>query len=204
MIPSEGGSLGSSPFAKEPRGRGVVWMRRIANIGFAIAALYFVYLVSILVVASNVNSKLEGEKLGAVQVEDVAQPVTGVTESALVKTDLWSASKNHRQVVVLWATWCGPCHSLLMDLKDEVAAGRLNADFITAVSMVEPLSDVAAYLQKTSLPFRVALDRKGDLARRVKLQGTPTVVFLDDQGDIHKITTGGFGLSGKISDFLKP
>lgn len=177
-------------------------MRRIANVGFAIAALYFVYLVAILAVASNVNSEFEGQALGAVQVEDIASAKTDT--ASLLKTDLWSEALHQKQVVVLWATWCGPCHSLLMDLAEEVAAGNLDSKFITAVSMAEPLKDVAAYLEKYPLPFRVALDRAGDLARRVKLQGTPTVMFLDESGVIRKVTTGGFGLPGKIADFVRP
>lgn len=184
----------SSPFAKSPRGRGVVWMRRIANGGFAIAALYFAYLVGILVVSAMNNSEFEGQKLGPVEIENVA-----MTE----KTPLWSEGVARKQVVVLWATWCGPCHSLLMDLKEEVAHGALKAENVVAVSLAEPATDVAAYLAKTPLPFRVALDRDGALARRLKVSGTPTVMFLDENGVIRMVSTGGLGLSGKIARFLQ-
>lgn len=150
------------------KGRGVRWMRRLANIGFGIAALYFVYLVSILVIASRTNAELEGQPIGDVSVEILRPSTNGalVTESAnaadddavssvsfgysLDKANVWSATAK-KQVVVLWATWCGPCHSLLADLKEEVAGGKLAAENVLAVSMVEPLSDVAAYLTKTPL-----------------------------------------------------
>jgi hypothetical protein len=62
---------------------------------------------------------------------------------------------------------------------------------------------VAAFLEQWPLPFRVALDREGALAKRIKLQGTPTVIFLSANGTIEKITTGGFNLAEKIVAFEK-
>lgn len=184
------------PMARAPKGKGVIWMRRIANIGFGIAALYFVYLVAILLIAARNNSEFEGQLLGPIEVEYL-------NAGQLTAANLWSEATSKKQVVVLWATWCGPCHSLLMDLKDEIAEGRLRAEDFLAVSIAEPLTDVSAYLQKTPLPFRVALDREGVLARRLKLSGTPTVVFLDEGGVIRNVSTGGFGLTRKVADFLK-
>ncbi len=179
-------------------------MRRIANVGFGIAALYFVYLVAILLISLKVNSEFEGQPLGDVAIEMVSAPGKVIAvESALAKENLVAAVGAERQAVVLWATWCGPCHSLLMDLKSEVAAGRLRPETVLAVSVAEPYKDVAAYLGETSLPFRTALDREGSLARRMKLRGTPTVVFLNANGVIEKVSTGGLGLSGKILDFVK-
>lgn len=166
-------------------------MRRIANVGFAIAALYFVYLIVILVNAARVNASFEGQALGPVQVESLPDGAKAELQSPL-----------RRQVVVLWATWCGPCHALLLDLKGEVEAGRLQAADLVAVSIAEPRKDVEAYLEQWPLPFRVVLDREGHLAKRVQLQGTPTVMFLDQNGVIQNLVTGGFGLPGKIADFV--
>lgn len=179
--------------ARAPKGRGPVWLRRLANIGFAIAALYFVYLVSLLVVAYRNNQSFEGQPLGPTK-------IVAVPDSAAV--DLEALSADAKTVVILWATWCGPCHSLLMDLKDEVSAGKLNSEKIIAVSMGEPQSDVRAYLERYPLPFRVGVDPEGQLARRLKVSGTPTVVFLGPSSVIVKVSTGGFGLSGKVAEFL--
>lgn len=190
--------------AKAPKGRGVVWMRRIANVGFAISALYFIYLLAIIVVSWRTNSEFQGQSLGDVAVElfgDGSKKVT--SEQDLSKVSLVTLGGHRKQAIVLWATWCGPCHSLLEDLKAEVAAGRLAKESVIAVSMVEPLKDVEAYLAEYPPPFRVALDRQGNLAKRVKLQGTPTVMFLNEAGVIEKITTGGFSLAEKIAVFAK-
>lgn len=193
-------------FTRAPKGRGVYWMRRIANVGFGLAVCYFVYLVVILVLSAKNNAEMEGQKIGDIAVEFVADGTPGATvatEATLTKSSLWTEELRRKQVIVLWATWCGPCHSLLMDLKQEVIAGHLSPESFVAVSIAEPLKDVSAYLQKTPLPFRVALDREGALAKRFKLSGTPTVIFIAEDGGIHKVTTGGFGLPGKVADFLK-
>ncbi len=194
-----------SPEATAPKGRGVIWMRRIANFGFAVSIVYFVYLVAILVISSRVNSEFVGHFIGDVAVEFIGDGTSSRVpdEASLALTPLIGSGTGRKQAVVLWATWCGPCHSLLMNLKEEIAEGRLAKESVLAVSMGEPLRDVAAYLERTPLPFRVALDRQGNLAKRVKLQGTPTVMFLNANGSIEKITTGGIGLAGKISNFAK-
>lgn len=174
-------------------------MRRLANIGFTIAALYFVYLVSLLVVAYRNNKSFEGQPLGPA----VVASVSASGDARSVNIDLEAISAEENTVVVLWATWCGPCHSLLMDLKEEVGAQRLNGNRIVAVSMAEPISDVRAYLEKDPLPFAVGVDPEGQLARRLKVSGTPTVVFLGPSSTIVKVSTGGFGLTGKVTEFLK-
>ncbi len=191
--------------AQAPKGRGVIWMRRVANFGFAVSAVYFVYLVAILVISSGVNSEFEGQVIGDVAVEFITDGTSSKVfdEASLPMTSLIGNGAGRKLAVVLWATWCGPCHSLLMNLNEEIAEGRLAKESVLAVSVGEPLRDVAAYLERTPLTFQVALDRQGNLAKRVKLQGTPTVMFLNANGTVEKITTGGFGLAGKISDFAK-
>ncbi len=179
--------------AAAPKGPAVIWMKRLANIGFGIAAAYFCYLLILLGMAAKNNSEFEGTMIGETQlqqVESVSQVPIDLSQ-VTVKT-----------VVVMWATWCGPCHSLLISLRDEVAAGKISAKDIVAVSMAEPLADVSAYLQKTPLPFSIALDPKGELATKMKISGTPTVILLEPGGKINSVSTGGFRLTSKVVEFL--
>lgn len=181
--------------ARAPKGKGVLLMRRLANIGFAIAGAYFLYLIVLLGLAYKNNLNMAGEALG----EFSLQPIQEVEPAAISALGRNPA----KQVIVMWATWCGPCHSLLVSLRSEAEAGRLDPRSIVAVSMVEPERDVRAYLAKTPLPFNIALDEKGILARRLKVSGTPTVVLMKPQGVIESISTGGFRLSSKTVTFLK-
>ncbi len=181
--------------ARAPKGKGVLWMRRLSNIGFAIAGAYFLYLLVLLGTAYKNNSDMAGGSLGEFALQAI-QEVKPAAISSLGQNEA-------KQVIVMWATWCGPCHSLLVSLKEEVEAGRLDPQAIVAVSMVEPEKDVRAYLEKTPLPFNIALDEKGILARRLKVSGTPTVVLMNPAGVIKSVSTGGFRLSSKTVSFLK-
>lgn len=178
--------------AAAPKGPAIIWMRRLANIGFGIAAAYFCYLLVLLGMAAKNNSEFEGTLIGETQLQQVA--------TASPPIDLSQVTE--KTVVVMWATWCGPCHSLLISLRDEVTAGKISAKSIVAVSMAEPLADVSAYLQKTPLPFAIALDPKGELATKMKVSGTPTVILLEPGGKISSVSTGGFRLTSKVVDFL--
>jgi thiol-disulfide isomerase/thioredoxin len=176
-------------------------MRRLANIGFGIAMLYLVYIVAVLVMAARTNASFEGQELGEFQFSQIAAGASVVSAQGSLAPD--ESLLGEKRVVILWATWCAPCHALLADLKEEVLAGRIKPEVITAVSVAEPEADVRAYLQKTPLPFRVALDPSGELAKRMKLAATPTVVFLDQTGVIESVSTGSFRVATKIIEFFK-
>lgn len=179
-----------------PQGRLALWLKRIANVGFAIAAIYCVYLIALLVLAAKRNSEFEGQPFGTFAIEKY------VAETATVEP-MTLAVSGQRRAVVLWATWCGPCHALLSNLNDEVRNGELRADQVTAISVAEPVGDVTAFLRTTPLPFVIALDREGVVAKALRLSGTPTVVLVDEAGLMQTVSTGGLGLSRKIVSFLK-
>lgn len=196
--------------ANAPKGPAVLWMRRLANIGFGIAAAYFIYLMVLLGMAAKNNSEFQGTMIGETQLQQVASvssdastPGAGTTGTRATTLPLVDLSQvTAKTVVVMWATWCSPCHSLLMALRHEVTEGKISAQDIVAVSMAEPLADVSAYLQKTPLPFSIALDPKGELATKMKVSGTPTVILLEAGGKISSVSTGGFRLTSKVIDFL--
>jgi len=179
--------------AAAPKGPAVVWMRRLANVGFGIAAAYFFYLMVLLGMAAKNNSEFEGTMIGETRLQQVAS-------ASQVPIDLSQVPA--KTVVVMWATWCGPCHSLLISLRDEATAGKISASQIVAVSMAEPIADVTSYLAKTPLPFSIALDPNGELATKMKVSGTPTVILLEAGGKINSVSTGGFRLTSKVIDFL--
>lgn len=171
------------------------WTRRVSNVIFIAMSLYLVYLLMMMGMAYFNNTKLAGQKLGTYPLEIIQEVTPGVVAEL--------NQNSERQVLVMWATWCGPCHSLLTSLAKEVKEGTLDPQRVVAVSMVETEETVRKYLEKTPLPFNIALDEKGVLARRLNVSGTPTVVFLNRNGEIKSVTTGGFGLASKSVSFLK-
>lgn len=194
---SESSSESNSPSTSAIKaGPAAVWMRRLANIGFGIAAVYCVYMIALLLLAMKKNSDFEGQPIGEFTLEQIS------SDRALVPLAFKGPSDTSR-AVILWATWCGPCHSLLSDLRNQAAKGAVDPSRILAVSVGESLADVAAFLETSPMPFQIVLDRQGVLAQAMKLSGTPTVVLVGADGKIQSASTGGFGLASKIVDFLK-
>ncbi len=179
-----------------PQGKLALWLKRIANVGFVIAAVYCVYLIALLVLAAKRNAEFEGQPFGTFAIERYVAATSAVEPMTL-------AVSGERRAIILWATWCGPCHALLSNLNDEVRSGALNAERVIAISVAEPVGDVMAFLKTTPLPFVVALDREGVVAKALRLSGTPTVVLVDEAGKMQTVSTGGLGLSRKVVSFLK-
>ncbi|MBK7891431.1 MAG: TlpA family protein disulfide reductase [Bdellovibrionales bacterium] len=149
-----------------------------------------------MILAAKRNAEFEGQPFGSFAIERYVAATSTVEPMTL-------AVSGEKRAIVLWATWCGPCHALLSNLNDDVRSGELKAEQVTAISVAEPVADVAAFLKTTPLPFVIALDREGVVARALKLSGTPTVVLVDEAGQMQAVSTGGLGLSRKIVSFLK-
>lgn len=91
-------------------------------------------------------------------------------------------------MINFWATSCTTCIKEMPDMvrtynkyKDK------GLDFVAVAMSYDPPNYVLNYAQTRSLPFKVALDTQGDIARsfgEVKL--TPTTFVIDKEGKIIK------------------
>ena len=94
------------------------------------------------------------------------------------------------QVVLVnfWATSCETCVQempMLVETQRKFAP-RGYSTIAVAMSYDHP-NLVAAYAQKNALPFRVALDLSGEIAKRFgNVRFTPTTIILDRRGRIVK------------------
>jgi peroxiredoxin len=92
------------------------------------------------------------------------------------------------QVVLVnfWATTCTTC------IKEMPALVETHQKFATrgyrtiAVAMdYDPPAQVKAYVERTGLPFTIALDARGDVARAFEgVRLTPTTYLIDKRGQI--------------------
>ncbi len=98
--------------------------------------------------------------------------------------------QNKNQVLVFWATWCGPCDVELNRLNQLVKEKKLNGEDIIAVSVMEEAALVADTLKSRDYRFIVALDESGEASKLYQVAGTPTVVLLGADGVIHWKTMG--------------
>ncbi|PHV12695.1 TlpA family protein disulfide reductase [Chitinimonas sp. BJB300] len=97
-----------------------------------------------------------------------------------------AALKGKVVLVNFWATSCGGCMGempKLIETHNKYAAQGFET--IAVAMSYDPPNYVAAYTEKAKLPFFVALDVDGSLAKQfgdVKL--TPTTVLIDKRGNI--------------------
>ncbi|MCL1825148.1 MAG: TlpA family protein disulfide reductase [Betaproteobacteria bacterium] len=92
-------------------------------------------------------------------------------------------------LVSFWATTCSTCIEEMPDLADTYKKfAERGLDIIAVAMEYDPEPQVRAYAEKAALPFKVALDRDGEVA--LNFQGvrmTPTAFLIDRQGRIvHK------------------
>lgn len=110
---------------------------------------------------------------------------------------------NQKTIVVFWATWCGPCKIELNRLNQMMADGAIKSNQLLAVSIQESAETVNTFLEKNPYQFLIALDQSGLVAEKYNVQGTPTVVFLDENGKVDWITTGLSPTLGlRVKNFL--
>ena len=103
------------------------------------------------------------------------------------RTEL-AALRGHVVLVNFWATSCAPC---VEEMPEIVANWRRFSPqgFETlAVSMqYDPPALVSNFAQARALPFGVAIDNTGEIARRLgNVQFTPTSLLINKRGEIVK------------------
>jgi thiol-disulfide isomerase/thioredoxin len=98
-----------------------------------------------------------------------------------------------------WASWCGPCvksfpwmNKIQQQYKDQgftVVSINLDADKVKATQ----------FLKDNPSSFSVIYDSKGSIAKHFSIQGMPTSILINRNGDIEYRHSGFF--TGKIDQY---
>ena len=95
-----------------------------------------------------------------------------------------------KKVLVFWATWCPPCDMELSRINELVKEKRIPAEAILAISMQEEKALVDKTVAERGYQFPVAYDLEGKVSQLYKIQGTPTLVFLNGDKTIRWMSAG--------------
>ena len=104
-----------------------------------------------------------------------------VSPAGLVGKPVW---------VNFWASWCAPCRS---EMPDVIAAYERNRGRGLVLLMVNFGEDEAAarqYAQVSGVPGTIVLDPMKRIAARYHINGLPTHVFVDAQGNVQRVFIG--------------
>jgi len=120
----------------------------------------------------------------------VPRPAAPEVQFAVLSGENFSTSDLRGKVVLVnfWATWCTTCIEEMPKMIDTYRkfAPRGYEMVAVAVQSDHP-NAVAAFAQKRALPFKVALDGNGDIARQFgRVRITPTSFLIDKQGRVLK------------------
>jgi thiol-disulfide isomerase/thioredoxin len=95
--------------------------------------------------------------------------------------------RGHFVVLDFFATWCGPCRESL-PLVEHFAATEPSVR-VLAVDRSEPEQIVAPFVQGPHLKD-VVIDASGAVSRAYNVTGLPTIVGIDDEGNIRNVWLG--------------
>ncbi|MDP2932262.1 MAG: TlpA disulfide reductase family protein [Chloroflexota bacterium] len=102
-----------------------------------------------------------------------------------------------------WATWCPPCREevpLIEEINQEWTSKGL---VVLTVSLDDSADTVKDFVQNYGLTFTVLHDREQRVAQTYGIQGIPTTLFIDKDGNIRARTVGAFPNKAAIETGIK-
>ena len=96
-------------------------------------------------------------------------------------------------VVSFWGTWCPPCRREFPELVQLHLKHSQSGLYVLAVNgrdQERSIKDVQRFVDFFSVPFTVALDKRGSVRRAYRIEGQPTTVFIDTSGVVRRVHTG--------------
>jgi peroxiredoxin len=91
-------------------------------------------------------------------------------------------------LIFFGTTWCPSCRSELPLYKEIYETYAKRGLEVTYINIMEPRGKVAAFAKTNALLFKILLDESGDVATSYNVVGVPTMVLIDKEGKIIKIT----------------
>ena len=93
-------------------------------------------------------------------------------------------------LVVLWASWCGPCKAELAHLKEVHAELAAEGIEVLAINVMDNAGDARTAMEANGWPFPVLLDSDQQLTRELGIQSIPRAYALDPGGVVAETYQG--------------
>lgn len=94
-------------------------------------------------------------------------------------------------VLDFWATWCPPCRVTSKWLSQLHHKYQKKGVLILAISVDDDgRASVAPFVKEEKTPYLVALDPRAEVANRFKIEGLPTLYFVNEKGVIVRVIEG--------------
>ncbi|MCA1575056.1 MAG: TlpA family protein disulfide reductase [Acidobacteria bacterium] len=101
------------------------------------------------------------------------------TDGSIVKFD---DLRGQPAVLVFWTAWCPSCKEEAPHVNELAAEFGPRGVRVLGINIQDSPARLAGGVKEFGIKYGVASDADAAVARRYKVVGTPTIVFLDEQG----------------------
>ncbi|QDU31594.1 Thiol:disulfide interchange protein TlpA [Anatilimnocola aggregata] len=97
----------------------------------------------------------------------------------------WEKYRGKVVIVDFWATWCGPCRKEMPNVKALREKLKDKGFEVVGVSVDKDEEALATYLEENEIPWEtLAGEEAGELATKYGVRGIPTMMLVDQQGNV--------------------
>lgn len=114
----------------------------------------------------------------------VEQPVPSTKIASLTGKPISLAQYKGQVVMIdIWAPWCGPCR-LGLPFTQRLYKSFKGKGLKVLTMTADPAGEVSQFIKKTGYTFPVLMDGDGSISTFFGVQGLPTTIFVDKNGNI--------------------
>jgi thiol-disulfide isomerase/thioredoxin len=115
----------------------------------------------------------------------VGKPLELAGNTADGKAFAWEKYRGKVVIVDFWATWCGPCRKEMPNVKALREKLKDKGFEVVGVSVDKDLEALDTYLEENEIPWEtLAGDEAGELAEKYGVRGIPTMMLIDQKGNV--------------------
>lgn len=97
----------------------------------------------------------------------------------------WEKYRGKVVIVDFWATWCGPCRKEMPNVKALREKLKDKGFEVVGVSVDKDIEALDTYLEENEIPWEtLAGDEAGELAEKYGVRGIPTMMLIDQKGNV--------------------
>jgi len=127
--------------------------------------------------------------------QTVKSPLTSKAAPDVVLTDtdgktasVIGSRQGKKAILVFWATWCPHCYEELGFINDNFSSIEQKGYKIILVDVGETKDVVKDYFNQRQLKLTSFVDENSFLQELYHLNGIPTIIFIDENGNIRNMT----------------
>ena len=116
------------------------------------------------------------------------------------RVDLEQYKNENPVLLVFWATWCPGCIREVSNINDLVKRYEDRGLVTIGVNIGEPAGRVERFKEKYKPDYHLALDHEKQVSRDYMIQGVPTLLVINKQGNI---TYASYGVNDKLQEAVE-